>query len=306
MDDVQRFLMQHKHHGGKAYAPRTRERYRYCLELLLTTLTEQGKDLATLGINDYLTYIEGNKWGANTARLHSAAMRAFVHWKYGEDHPLLQINLPREDSRPGRVLNNDKLNRLLSTFNTGTGKGWRDLAIISLMVETGVRANEIATLEIDNLDLVRCRMVVFAKGQRWQQKIFSRDTAQTLAMWLAWRERLAKASVKTVFVSVGGNTPGEALTRYGVSSIFRYVSKKVGFKISPHDLRRTFATLMIEAGAPTRVVQELGGWSNIREVERYTQGLTIDDIEAYSPIARRLNINQLNPKNYPQDGSSSN
>jgi len=289
MDDVEKFLL-HKTLNGRSYAPRTKKRYRYCLTLLRTYLKQHKLSLAEMTIHDYMLYVERHRWHANTARLHASAARAFVRWKFGEDHPLLQLTLPREESRPGRVLNIERLNKLLLKFDTTTGKGWRDLAIVSLMVETGVRANEIASLELEHLDLQRCRMLVFAKGQRWQQKVFSRDTASTVDMWLHWRERLANPSVTNVFVSLGGNTPGEALTRFGVASIFRYLSRKVGYKISPHDLRRTFATLMIEAGAPTRVVQELGGWSNVREVERYTRSLSVTDIEAYSPLTRRINM----------------
>lgn len=296
MDDIQMFLLQNP------YTPRTRQRYKYCLTLLKDYLTEHHIGLWEMTINDYIVYLDQHGWGQNTARLHCSVAKSFIRWKYGKDgenHPLLQLILPREDSKPGRVLNLSRLNNLLAAFDTTTGKGWRDLAMVSLMVETGVRASEIASLEMDHLDLLRCRMVVLTKGQRWQQKIFSKDTAQTVDMWLAWRPKLANPGVSKVFVSVGGHTPGEALTRYGVASIFRYVSKKVGFKVSPHDMRRTFATLMIEAGAPTRVVQELGGWANVKQVERYTKSLSVTDIEAYSPLTRRINVSQLNPGSYP-------
>ena len=295
MDEIQKFLLQ----GG--YTRRTKQRYKYCLALLRDHLETNQLNFRDLSIDDYMAYIEGQEWNQNTARLHCSAARSFLRWKFGNAHPVLQLNLPREDSRPGRVLNKERLNQILATFDTSTGKGWRDLAIFSVMVETGVRANEICTLVLDHLDLERCRMLVLAKGQRWEQKIFSHDTARTLDMWLVWRKKYALPEVQEVFVSVGGNTPGAALTRYGLASIFRYLSKKVGFKLSPHDMRRTFATLMIEAGAPTRVVQELGGWSNIREVERYTKSLTVTDIEAYSPIMRRINVSQLNPGSYPDD-----
>ena len=304
MDDVEKFLLQKTVHG-RGYSPGTKRRYRYCLNILRSYLAEQGLALKTMGLHDFMVYVDGHDWHSNTARLHCSAARAFVRWKYGEGHPLLGLNLPREDSRPGRVLNKERLNEILATFDTTTGKGWRDLSLISLMVETGVRASEICALTLDHLDLKRCRMVVLAKGQRWQQKIFSRDTASTVDMWLVWRGEYAKPGVDQVFVAVGGNTPGEGLTRFGLASVFRYLSRKLGYKISPHDMRRTFATLMTEAGAPTRVVQELGGWANIREVERYTRSLSVTDIEAYSPIQRRINLSQLDPESYPHnDGSA--
>lgn len=82
-----------------------------------------------------------------------------------------------------------------------------------------------------------------------------------------------------------GKTPGQKMTRHGLRKLFSYWGKAADVgRLSPHDLRRTMATLLTEAGAPSRLVQELGGWSDIRMVERYTRAIQPSQIEKYSPI----------------------
>jgi integrase len=83
------------------------------------------------------------------------------------------------------------------------------------------------------------------------------------------------------------------MTPGGLRANFRKygIRSEIG-ALSPHDLRRTMATLLVDAGAPTRLVQELGAWSDVRMVERYTRNLKADQIEKYSPLVRSMKLSK--------------
>jgi integrase len=116
--------------------------------------------------------------------------------------------------------------------------------------------------------------------------VFSRYTQAILERWLAVRPQVAASGEGAFFVSVGGLTPGRTLTRHGLQLILRTLGREAGIgPISPHDFRRTFATLALRSGAPTRIVQVAGRWRSLAMVERYTQAIQPEDLDGHFPVA---------------------
>ena len=106
------------------------------------------------------------------------------------------------------------------------------------------------------------------------------------------RVRFARPESQTCFVSVGGLTPGAPLTRAGLKCNFMAIGRRAGLQaFTPHDLRRTFATIAIRNGAPTRVVQAAGRWADLMMVERYTADIAAEDFDRYSPVEAVLRVN---------------
>jgi integrase len=195
------------------------------------------------------------------------------------------MRVKRVDSGPQRTLTKEQVDQLLNSLNTETLSGIRNKAMLLLMLDTGLRANEVCSLQLKRLNLEERTLQVKIKGGDWGEGVFTETTAGWLDLWLKLRDRVAETRTGTVFVSIKGTRPGTSITRDGLRSIFRRMGKKAGLGlISPHDMRRTFATLSIRNGAPTRLVQIAGRWKNIREVERYTRALTASDIDPYSPV----------------------
>jgi site-specific recombinase XerD len=125
---------------------------------------------------------------------------------------------------------------------------------------------------------------VIVKGQRSENAVFSQKTAEPIGHWMKFRRKIAGKEVVELFVGVGGNTPGQTMTRNGIKKIFRDLGEAAGIgKFAPNDLRRSFATLAIRAGAPTRLVQVGGRWTRIEMVELYTQDLSLEDFKCYLP-----------------------
>lgn len=282
MSDITDFL------NSKAYSQCTIESYRRLLGLaereigdLLRLTPEQLR---------YWLY-KHNDWGDNHRWVAYCAIRSYLRWRCGDSHPALNLKIKRRDTAPQRFLGDDSVVKILESFNTATPKGKRDLAIFCVLLDTGLRCSEVCNLEIKYLDLDACHLFVIIKGGKWGNATFSDYTRQVLIAWLAERKRIVSKSFRYVFCSVGGNTPGNKLTRDGLKVIVRGWAKNAGLsKLSPHDLRRTFAIMTTRNGAPSRIVQIAGRWSSIEMVERYTRGLTIDDIKPYLPIPRLVGL----------------
>jgi len=279
LDDVHTWLSEN------SFSPNTEERYLRALK----RLSEAAPDLAALSASDLRLWLDAQGWGSSGRWVAFCAVRGFLRWKFGKSHPALALKIKRQDSGPQRTLKKKQVQDLLSCFDTSTPKGIRDLAICALMLDSGLRASEVCRLEVRHVDLEERSFQVIVKGGKWADGVFSSFTARYLSNWLAIRNDFAEPVIKTFFVGIGGNKPGTSLTRTGLQVIFRTWGKRSGIgSLSPHDLRRTFATLATRAGAPGRVLQAAGRWSNITMVERYTRAINAVDFEPYFPVSNAL------------------
>jgi site-specific recombinase XerD len=285
LKDVEEFL------DCNDYTPATYKTYSYHLKRFAAWVEKNNHDPLTLTGQTLKAYLNSRRWKPNTQRAAGNAALSFLRWRYGKDHPALRVKLPKDNAGPGRSLNPIKLDRLLAIFDTMKAVGWRNLSMLGLMVETGLRISEICRLELDYLNLEEQHLDVLAKGQKWREGVFSCITMYYLDTWLNAREKYAVPGCPFVFVSVNGKTKGQGMTPSGLRALFRkYGTRAQIGKLSPHDLRRTMATLLIKNGAPTRLVQELGSWADIRMVERYTRNLKPEQIETFSPILKSMRL----------------
>ena len=267
--DVDCFLASHP------YSAATRDTYRRVLFLLV-----EMDDLAGINAAGLVVWIQSHPgWGNSQQYVALNACRKFLGWKFGISHPALSARIKRVKPRRQRVLTAARALDLLASFDPRTQKGCRDLAIAALGLDTGLRASELCRLCLVDVDLSARMLEVIVKGGEWGVGIFSPETGQYLAEWIAIRR--AAEGVKEIFVSTRS---GQAMTRCGLTCIVRKWGLRVGMKLSPHDLRRSFATLSTIFGAPSRVVQAAGRWSDIGMVEHYTQEIDPAEIAPYLPV----------------------
>jgi integrase len=264
------------------WAGETRDRYRRAIKLFIDELGDR-KELKASELGQWL---DSHPWGSSARYINFNAVKGYIRWRWGERHPALKLKIKRKDSGPQRTLNAEQVKKLLSHFNTSTLKGKRDLAMACLMLDTGLRCSEITNIEIKYVDVEKKFLNVIIKGGKWGKAVFSTYTARELIEWI-----IVRTGEKWLFTSIGGNTPGRKLTRSGLQRIIMYwgIESEIG-SLSPHDFRRTFATLAIKAGAPSRVVQVAGRWSSIELVERYTRVLEAESIEPYSPVMKAMDL----------------
>lgn len=228
-----------------------------------------------------------------TISIRVNVLRAFFRFALGELGPARVLKLPKVFDEPQRTLTDAEADALLAAIDTSKVIGKRNLAMLSLMLDTGLRAAEVCALTLESLNLSERSFSVRIKGGRTGQGVFSEYTRAAVGEWLNVRN--PAAGVRELFVSVqcgrGAKTsrPGVPLTRQAVRCVMREICKTAGIKhASPHALRRTFATLAIRNGAPTRVVQVAGRWRSLIMVERYTRAIEASDFEKYFPMNRLM------------------
>ncbi len=280
-DEIDLFLR-----GQKKLSERTRELYRMHLKIIAGWCEEKGvKGWEELTPELMEAFLASKKWGDSHKWSSMAAVRRFYRWKSGESNPILQVKVYRRGCPPQKTLNRKQTDQLLGLFDTSTPKGIRDLAIVTLLLDTGLRATELVSIRMEHVDMDEGVLFVPCKGGEWEPAAFYEYTQACLCRWLGLREGIAKAGVDTLFVSIGGTRPGTAISRDGLRAIFHRFSKKSAIgQISPHVMRRTFATLALVAGAPTRMVQVSGRWKSIKMVELYSRALVAKQLQKYSPV----------------------
>lgn len=238
-------------------------------------------------------FAQNPHWAPATKYMALAALRGFYRFNYRADHPVTRVKIRRIEAGPQRTLEQDELQSLLLAIDTTTPRGVRDLAIVTLMADTKMRSSEVCNLELRNLDVRKGRLIALAKGGIWSEKVFAEYTASCLDNWLAIRPDYAIKWAKTVFVGIGGKTPGQPMTKSGLRVLYEHLARDAGLPhVTPHTMRRTFATLATEHGAPTRLVQVAGGWKSIRMVEHYTRTLKPDTIRRFSPVNNIMGLTE--------------
>lgn len=170
---------------------------------------------------------------------------------------------------------------LLASFDRHTAKGARDLAIASLLLDTGLRESEVCRLQQADTDTEHKVLQVLVKGGSWEFAVFSDDTAAAIEHWKRFRERLNPRG----FLFVHCKT-GEGLTAPGLYSVVKAWGKSIGVTLAPHDFRRGFATLASEGGAPDRVIMEGGRWKSTQMVTRYTRALKLETMRQWLPMSK--------------------
>jgi site-specific recombinase XerD len=147
------------------------------------------------------------------------------------------------------------VSRLLASCDRGTPGGRRDYAILTVLARLGLRAGEVAGLELDDLDWRGGEIIVRGKGNRAERLPLPADVGEAVAGYLR-AGRPATAAGRTVFVRV--KAPRRALTKGGVTQVVAAAGRRAGLgPLSAHRLRHTVATELLRAGAPLAEIGQL-------------------------------------------------
>jgi site-specific recombinase XerD len=249
------------------------------------------RDFRRRDLEHYLARRRLGGWSDSTVKQALVAMKSFFGFVSGSRSPAKDIPLPRKIKpvRTPRSLTIEQANQVLWCHDTSTLRGIRNMALMALMLDTGLRAAEVCRLKLTDVDWQARRFAVIAKGGRLRKGLLSPPTVHYLKWWLDTGRQLAKPDVQTVFVSLGGTTPGRPLTTRGLRTICIGIGRTAGLvALAPHDLRRAFAHLALRYHAPTRTLQIGGGWERLDQVEAYSREIGIEDFEPYLPVANLL------------------
>lgn len=184
-----------------------------------------------------------------------------------EHLPTEYIEAPKAGRTLPDTLSVEEIDALLDTFDITTAKGCRDSAIIEVLYSCGLRVSELTSLRLEDLFFGEGYIRVVGKGDKQRIVPVSSAARDKMQLYMEFR-RPKHRSDTTLFL----NNRGTPLTRVMVFTIIRQAAKQAGIdkQISPHTLRHSFATHLLEGGANIRQVQELLGHENIETTEIYT------------------------------------
>jgi integrase/recombinase XerD len=169
----------------------------------------------------------------------------------------------RVEKRIIRPLKKDEVRRFFAGLRT-----WRDIALTSLMLFSGLRFAEVLVIRIEDIDFERARIVIHGKGSKDRALPVDEKTLKTLAKYLTIER--PKVEVDAVFLVLKGRRRGRPMTLAGLRSIFRYRRRRSNVAAAnPHRFRHTFANDMVRSGLSLPALQRLLGHSNIQTTMRY-------------------------------------
>lgn len=225
-------------------------------------------------IRDYLAYLHRRGLSRSSVCRQLAAIRGFynhlVRHKHLESNPAAAIKLPKKGKFLPQTLSVDEMDALLSSFETDTPLGLRNKAIFELLYATGIRLSELVGLDVNQIQNKLEFIRVYGKGRKERIVPVGEYARIAVAEYVQFgRLQLCDSDQSALFV----NHHGKRLTSRGVQYLLERQIRKVSLEkhISPHSIRHSFATHLLNFGADLRSVQELLGHVNLSTTQIYTK-----------------------------------
>ncbi|PWK12722.1 tyrosine recombinase XerC [Tumebacillus permanentifrigoris] len=242
-------------------------------------LAERIQDFATITHVDVRTFmgrLSRDREKRTIARKLSALRSLYEFLRregWVEKNPAKAVQSPRLEKKLPNFLYQDAIERLLSAPDTTTPLGLRDKALLEVLYASGVRVGELVALDVPDLDVSQGMALVFGKGSKERLVLLGSQALQALQAYFAYgRPTLWQQGGGVAGHAVFLNKNGTRLSDRSVRRILdKYVLLCAGLQhISPHTLRHTFATHLLDNGADLRAIQELLGHSSLSSTQIYT------------------------------------
>jgi integrase/recombinase XerC len=230
-------------------------------------------------IREYLAYLKGKDYARTSVARKLAAMRSFFRFLCREqivlNNPFMHVSTPKKEKRLPDFLFVDEAVSLMEAPDVQTDQGQRDSAILEVLYASGIRVSELTGLDVHHIDMDQGTMLVFGKGSKERIVPIGSKAIEALTRYLkGGRMKILQNAKKSILMekALFLNKFGERLSNKGVRRIIdKYVDQIAMQKhVSPHTLRHSFATHLLDAGADLRSVQELLGHVNISTTQIYT------------------------------------
>lgn len=260
---------------------------RLCLQHLLTTPTEKqrrGNGRPT----------SGNVLAISSVRVHIQRWKAFFNWCYKEEliekNPVARLEAPRADERVLPSFTEEHLQQMLEMFDLSTEMGFRDYVIVLLLLDTGIRRAEIATLRVE--DVHDMYISVFGKGRKERQVGIYPELGNLLWKYIHKYRHPYNPDESALFLATG-RRQGKPLGRGGMQGLINRLKKTTGIddvRLSAHTFRHTFAAMYLDEGGDVFSLSREMGHSDVQTTQRYLKSFTSSNARkhhtTYSPLKR--------------------
>lgn len=216
----------------------------------------------------YIKSLKDRGKKASTIIRKIAAIKGWFSWLFLNGSikadPSLTLEHPKMSLRLPKVLTLEEVNKILNFDMTISEK-----AVFELLYAAGLRVSELTNLEMNNIDLKSRYIRCTGKGSKERIIPIGKNAVNAVEIYLKERDYiLQKNGIKSKYLFL--KESGKVITRQEVYKFIKKVTEKIGKSASPHTIRHTFATHLIENGADLRVVQELLGHSDVSTTQLYT------------------------------------
>ena len=257
----------------------------------------QPADLDLTSVRAFLGELHKQGQARASAARKLSALRAFGRYlrreRLVDTEPAALAAAPKREQRMPAHLSVEEMARLLEMPDCSTALGRRDRAILELFYASGLRLSELVGLDLQDLNLSARMVRVMGKGRKERLVPFNTAARNAIAVWLKDRAALLRGAGDPLFL----NARGARLTGRSVQRLVaRYVSGcSARFGISPHALRHSFATHLLQYGADLRAIQELLGHVQLSTTQRYTHVKLAQLQEAYRRAHPRARLAASKP-----------
>jgi len=244
-------------------------------------------DASSMILRRFAAGLHAAGYAASSVARKLASTRSFYAFGQREGwvptNPAKPLRSPKRSRKLPKFLTGDEITRLLATPQPGRPGGLRDRAILELMYSSGVRVQELANLDDGDLDLRGAAIRVRGKGRRERLGIVGSHASAAVRAWLATRPRPVVAPPRGELRPLFTNRFGGRLSVRGVARLLEKHLAVAGLsrRASPHTLRHSFATHLLDAGADIRSVQELLGHKSLVTTQIYTHVTTTRLLDAF-------------------------
>lgn len=242
------------------------------------------KDIETvdhLGLRRFLAQLRGKNYAKRTIARKLASLRSFFRFLFREGYikknPITAISTPKLDKKLPVFLDTAKIDRLLAAPSDKDLPGLRDRALLETLYSSGLRVSELVGLDLDDVDFISGVIKVLGKGSKERIVPIGEPALAAITKYIDKRGSGKVKDGKAIFL----NTRGDRITDRSIRRILDTHIKACSIveHISPHSLRHSFATHLLDRGADLRSVQELLGHMNLSTTQIYTH-VTMDRLKS--------------------------
>ncbi len=251
---------------------RTVETYTESVRQLAAYLAERGmpthpEAIAREHVESFMGHLLA-KWKPATANNRYRGLQAYFKWLLEEgeirESPMARMKPPRVPEQPPEVLSDEEISRLIRACDGRNFEDRRDMAIVRLLLDCGLRRTELAELTLDAVDFDTNAVCVMGKGNRARVVPFGRKAARDLDRYLRARQLHRDAGLPNLWLGKAG-----PMTPSGIYQVVRDRALRAGFKAYTHLFRHTFAHLWLGADGQEGDLMSLAGWRSRTMLGRY-------------------------------------
>lgn len=261
----------------KKYSSLTISNYKRDIEYFFLFLRDKKitniKNVKYQDIRTYLIYLHNHQYSKKTVSRYISSLRTFFKYLYGEgdvpSNPMILVSNPKLDKRLPVFLYTNDLEQLLNSPNLDNIYGIRDSLILELLYSTGIRVSELVNIKLKNINFSDKQIKILGKGNKERYVLYGEVCSKKINNYLNNSREIF--DIKNSDYLLLGKNGTKLTTRFIEILIKKYQQQaNIKVKVTPHTLRHTFATHLLDGGADLKTVQELMGHESLSSTQVYT------------------------------------